>query len=332
MAEASNIELTQSGKRKNIMDSLPSGSSKENENKSGIFYALAAFITWGVLPVYWKWLGQVPAMEILAHRILWSFVFVFILFSLSGGLHHMKELLSGLRRPSVWLSSILISCNWLIYIWSVNSNHVVDASLGYYINPLLSIALGTLFLKETLSRAQWTAIGLAAAGVVTITLYHGQVPWIGLSLAATFAAYGWTKKHSALDAKSGLALETLVVLPLAIVYLLWLHGSGGGSFSQVSWTSSLLLMGAGAVTALPLLWFAQASKRTSFVTLGFIQYLGPTISLIIGVVAYHETFTWIHWLSFGLIWVGLALYTISRAMNWGRAATPNMTSQPAKPA
>jgi chloramphenicol-sensitive protein RarD len=314
------------------MGRLSSGSSKGNDSSTGILYAMAAFLTWGVLPIYWKWLGQVPALEILAHRILWSFVFVFILFSIMGGLHHVKELLAGLRRPSVWVSSLLISCNWLIYIWAVNSNHVVDASLGYYINPLLSIALGTLFLKESLSKAQWTAIGLAAAGVTIITLYHGQVPWIGLSLAGTFAAYGWTKKHTTLDARSGLALETLVVLPIALIYLVWLQGTGGGSFGHISWTSSLLLMGAGVVTALPLLWFAQASKRTSFVTLGFIQYMGPSISLVIGVVVYHEAFTAIHWLSFGLIWIGLAIYTISRAMNWGRTVVRDTSEEPAKSA
>jgi chloramphenicol-sensitive protein RarD len=294
----------------------------------GLIYAFAAFTTWGVLPAYWKWLGEVPALEILAHRIIWSFLFVAILFLFSGGVQGLRSLGAGLRRPAVWLSSILISCNWLTYIWAVNHNHVVEASLGYYINPLFSIALGTIFLREKLTRMQWSAIAVAAAGVLVVTLHHGQVPWIALSLAATFTWYGWTKKRTTLDAKTGLALETIVVAPIALAYLTFVHSSGGGMFGNPAAPETWLLIGAGVVTALPLLWFAKASQRTTLVTLGFVQYIGPSISLLLGVLVYGESFTADHWLSFGLIWIGLAIYTLSHSIGRRRSMTKPAIDKP----
>jgi chloramphenicol-sensitive protein RarD len=303
--------------------------SVENPHRSdGLLYAFAAFITWGTLPVYWKWLGEVPALEILAHRVIWSFLFVAVLFLFSGGVQGLKGLGAGLRRPAVWLSSILISCNWLIYIWAVNHNHVVETSLGYYINPLFSIALGTIFLREKLTRMQWSAIGVAAAGVLVVTLHHGEVPWIGLSLAATFTWYGWTKKRTTLDAKTGLALETIVVSPIALAYLAFVHSSGGGTFGNPAASETWLLIGAGVVTALPLLWFAKASQRTSLVTLGFIQYIGPSISLLLGVLVYGEAFTVDHWVSFGLIWTGLAIYTLSHSLGRRRSMSKTTIEKP----
>ncbi len=287
--------------------------SSRNSRLIGIWYAIAAFTLWGFLPLYWKSLKHVPAFEILAHRILWSFVFVFILLLFSGRWRQLKGILTNKsKRLAVFISSLLISINWFIYIWAVNANHVVEASLGYYINPLISIALGMIFLKERLNFWQLISLMLAIIGVSVITLQFGQVPWIAITLALTFGVYGLSKKVANLDAITGLTLETLFVVPVALIYIVFIQANGTGALGVSSIFTTLLLIGAGIATATPLLWFAQAASRVPLSTIGFAQYLAPSISLFLGVVVFKESFTTSHLLSFGFIWLALFLYSFSK--------------------
>ncbi|MBM7867819.1 EamA family transporter RarD [Heliobacterium gestii] len=279
---------------------------------TGVYYALAAYLAWGLLPLYWKALEGVSGMEILAHRIGWSFLFVMMIIFATGQWKTMK---SAIGKRENWFTlitgSLLISANWFIYIWAVNNGHMVEASLGYYINPLLNVATGVLFLKERLNRGQIAAIGLAAVGVLFLTAQFGQVPWIALSLAITFTLYGLAKKKVSFEPLIGLAVETAMVTPLALLYLLYLHGQGVDAFSGGTALARTLLMGAGVVTAMPLLWFAQGARRIPLSTIGFIQYLSPTMSLLLGIFLYHEPFTNVHAVSFTLIWSALVIYSLS---------------------
>ena len=287
--------------------------SRSDSRATGIWYALAAFIAWGVLPLYWKALYQVAAGEILAHRIIWSFIFVAAMLISCGGWSSLREIMAKpSSRVSIFLGSLLISANWFIYIWAVNANHLVEASLGYYINPLFNIMIGVLVLRERLNFWQTIALILAFLGVMVITLQHGKIPWIALSLAITFGLYGLVKKLNKVESLSGLALETLFVVPLALGYLFLQHLGGHGSFASLSWKVTLLLMGSGIATALPLLWFTKGAKRVPLSTIGFLQYLGPTISLLIGVMVFKESFTRVHLFSFSLIWCALLLYSFSK--------------------
>jgi len=293
--------------------------NKENELKShneritGILYAAAAFTAWGFLPLYWKILKRVPAGEILAHRILWSFIFVSLIIVVYGRWDRLKEVVSNKsNRVSIFFSALLISANWFIYIWAVNDNQVVEASLGYYINPLLSVVLGMVFLRERLNFWQLVSLLSASTGVAVITLKYGKIPWIALSLALTFGLYGLVKKIANLDSITGLALETLFVAPAALVFLIFKQINGTGSFGMVSVNVTFLLAFSGVVTAMPLLWFAQGAKRVPLSTVGFIQYLAPTISLFLGIFIFNEPFTKTHVISFGFIWSALALYSLAQ--------------------
>ncbi|MBP1933736.1 EamA family transporter RarD [Ammoniphilus resinae] len=281
------------------------------QSKAGLWYALAAYVSWGLLPIYWKLLEHIPSGQILAHRIAWSFVFVAILLFLRGRWGLVKEVLSDRKsRYAVILCGFTISINWFLFIWAVNHNHIVEASLGYYINPLISIAVGVVILKERLHFWQTVSLVLAAIGVLFMTVQLGKIPWIALTLAVSFAFYSLAKKLVKFDAMTGLALETLVVVPVALIYLFFVHSQGNGAFGG-SWTASLLLMVSGVVTAYPLLWFAQAAKRVPLSTIGFIQYLSPTVTLLLGVFLYHEPFTKSHLMSYSFIWIALVLYSLS---------------------
>ena len=278
--------------------------------KTGIVCTVAAYCLWGILPLYWKLLNHVPAMEILAHRILWSFVFTGFIAAASMGLQPLRVILTNRRKLiPLLLSGILISGNWYAYIWAVNSNHVLEASMGYYINPLMVVLLSVFVLKEKLTFWKWTATALAAAGVVVITLQYGQVPWIALILASTFAIYGLAKKMLAVPSLLGLVVETSVVTPIALLYIARLQMDGTGSFA-INWSTSLLLAGAGIITATPLVLFAIGTQRIRFSTVGFFQYIAPTITLILGVFVFRETFSLAHFFSFGLIWAGLVVFTL----------------------
>ncbi|WP_037463965.1 EamA family transporter RarD [Shimazuella kribbensis] len=283
------------------------------ENRTGIRYVASAFLLWGILPLYWHYMNNVPALQILANRIFWSFLFIAILLTIKNQWFQVKQALQDWKVVfSILGCSIFISANWFIYIWAVNNGHVIETSLGYYINPLISIAFGTIFLQERLKRWQWIALVLALIGVIIQTIEFGQVPWIALSLSFTFALYGLSKKLLKVEAIISLALETMMVAPFALGYLLYLEGSGTGSFSQIPLPSVVLLIFSGVITAIPLLWFAQGAKRVPLSTIGFLQYLAPTIALILGVFFFHESFTRSDWISFGFIWIAIFIYTLSQ--------------------
>jgi chloramphenicol-sensitive protein RarD len=287
----------------------------------GVVFALTAYLLWGVFPLYFKQVQSVAPLEVLANRMLWSLVFVAGLLTALRGTRWLRDLLS--QRPPVGLfalSALAVSINWLIYIWAVNSGHIVDASLGYFINPLLNVVIGALFLHERLRPAHWVAVLLAALAVAWLTWSAGRLPWIGLTLAISFSIYGLLRKHAPLGAIDGLAVETALLAPLAIAYLAWLtvHDESAlvaalsdGRTSLVVW---LLL--AGPITAVPLLFFAAGARRIPFATLGILQYVGPSLQLLIGVQLYGEPFDADRLIAYGAIWVALAIFSIDALWQW----------------
>ncbi len=285
--------------------------SKLSDTTSGTLYALSAFVLWGVLPVFWKLLGIVPAGEILAHRIFWSAVFVTAVLLYIGRRNFLTLLHDRRYRNSLILTGTLIGVNWFIYIFAVHTDRIVEASMGYYINPLISIFLGLIVLKERLYRIQWIALILATIGVIIITVHFGRVPWIALVLSGTFGLYGLIKKIMNLDALSSLGVETLLLTPIAGGFIVLQAVNGTGSFMTIEYSTDVLLILSGVVTALPLYWFAQGARRIPLSRIGFLQYVAPTFMLLIGVFVYGEPFTRVHVMSFGLIWTALALYTVS---------------------
>jgi chloramphenicol-sensitive protein RarD len=287
------------------------------EHQAGVLYAAFSYIIWGVLPIYWKLLHHVNADEILANRVFWSFFFIAVVLVFNRKWNLFTGTLRGLSKnkkqfAALTVASLLISINWFIYIWAVNTDQMIEASLGYYINPLVSVLLGMIFLKERLSVLQYVSFAMAAIGVLIMTVSYGQFPWIALTLAVSFGLYGLAKKLIKVDSAVGLALETLVVMPLAGIYIGYLVIKGTNSLFAGSWTTSLLLAGAGAATAIPLLFFAKGAQRIPLATLGILQYIAPTLTLILGVFVYHETFSTIHLLAFTFIWSALILYSLSR--------------------
>lgn len=276
-----------------------------------IWSAVAAYVMWGCFPVYFKWLDQVPALEMIAHRIVWSCVMLGAVILITGQWREFRDraLRLGMAR-SYLLAALLLAVNWLVYVWAVNAGFIMEASLGYFINPLISVVMGVLLLHEKLRRWQWVAVSLAMLGVIYLTVAHGSLPWIALALAGTFALYGLIKKTSSLGALYGLALESGILLMPALAYLLLLEGTGHGAFLHVSPLIDLLLVGTGLVTALPLLLFAAAAQRIPLVLLGVLQYLAPTLQFTIAVVIYHEPFSSEKAIGFGIIWAGLVVFAV----------------------
>jgi chloramphenicol-sensitive protein RarD len=286
---------------------------QKKEKTVGTWYALAAYVTWGVLPLYWKALKHVPAREILAHRILWSFVFLVFFIVLRKRWPELKRSYAHKRnRLSSLLSALIIGAVWFIFIWAINANFVVEASMGYYINPLISVLLGMMFLKERLAFWEKIAFSLAILGVAYMTVQYGRFPWIAISLAVLFGLYGLLRKISHVGSLIGLTAETAVLSPFAISYLIILVCQGQSAMVGASPTTYLLFLGAGVVTAVPLVWFARGARRIPLSMIGFFQYLAPTISLILGIFVFKEPFTTTHLISFGLIWIALVIFTSSR--------------------
>ncbi|MEO8598340.1 MAG: EamA family transporter RarD [bacterium] len=279
--------------------------------RSGMFFAATAYILWGLFPLYFKLLQSVPAQQILMHRIIWSLAFVLVVLAWRRQWQWLPKVF---RQPKVLLgfgaSALLLSTNWLIYILAVNSGRVVDASLGYFITPLVSVLFGYLLLKERLRPLQWGAIALAAAGVVWLTWHSGQLPWIGLALAASFGTYGLLRKTAALGPLEGLTLETLLLFPLALGYLTLLSLQDQNAFHSAPAATSWLLAAAGPITAIPLLLFAAGARRIPLSTLGFLQYITPTLQLLFGVWLYHEPFSGARLIGFATIWTALAIYSM----------------------
>jgi chloramphenicol-sensitive protein RarD len=272
--------------------------------RTGIIYAALAFLCWGLFPLYFHALREVPPSQILAHRVVWSLLFLAIVLMVR---RQWKWLPAVLRQPRVIgsfiASAFLLSANWLMYI-----GHVIDSSLGYFINPLVNIMFGYLVLKERLRRGQWAAIALAALGVAWLTWQAGTVPWIALILASTFGAYGLMRKTAALGALEGLSFETMVLFPLALGYVIWLSLHGENSFVMASDHTRWLLLAAGPITAIPLLLFAAGARKIPLSVLGLLQYISPTIQFLLGIWLFHEAFTAERLVGFLLIWSALALY------------------------
>lgn len=272
--------------------------------------ASAGFLIWGIVPIYWKQMQAVSAFELIAHRIVWSLVFLFAVLAWQRNFASLRPAFASTRAFGLnLLSGLLLSVNWTIYVWAVNRGHVIETSLGYFLVPLGNVAIGSLALKEKLRPAQWTAIALAALGVTLLLVRVGHVPWIALIIAGTWSSYGLLKKQSALGSIAGLTVETILLFPVAAGLLLWLGWQGGGVIGHADLRIHTYVLSAGVVTALPLLLFAYGAQRLRLTTLGLLQYLAPSVQFVIGLFVYHEAFDAARLQAFGLIWSGLIIYT-----------------------
>ncbi len=289
---------------------LPASGAAAAERRRGAVYGASAFLWWGVLPLYFKALGSVAPVEVLTHRILWSFVFLCVLLAARGRLRETWLQLRDARTlATMSVTTCLIATNWLVFIWSIAHARLVEASLGYFINPLVNVAFGAIFLRERLRRPQLAAVGLAALGVAWLTVRQGRAPWIALVLAVTFAVYGLLRKLARPSGVQGLALETTLLAPLAVAWLLRAQVRGELAFGHAGLPLTLLLCAAGPLTALPLVWYAEGVRRLRLATMGFLQYLSPSLQFLLAVLAFGESFTRTHAVGFGAIWGALALYT-----------------------
>ncbi len=287
------------------------GTGSPGLSLSGLGFALGAYGLWGFFPIFWKLLASVPALQLLAHRMVWSVFFVAVLLLVTRRWSWTKEVKKKPVLIAIYLgAAIFIAINWGLYIWSVNHGFVVETALGYFINPLINVLFGAFLLGEKARKAQWAAIGLAACGVVYLTLNYGQPPWIALTLAVTFALYGLLKKKATLPALEGLSLETALLSVPALGYLMYAEMEGVGAWSDADLWLKCMFAITGVATAVPLLLFAGAVKRLTLTTVGVIQYLAPTIQFLLGVFLYHEPFGVDKLIGFVLIWGGLLLYTM----------------------
>lgn len=295
--------------------------------RTGILSAALAFLCWGLFPLYFHAIGDIPALQILAHRMLWSLAFLLIVL----GLRRQWSWLNQVRQPRIFwsfvASALLLAANWLLYIWAVNNGHVIEASLGYFITPLVNIMFGFLLLKERLRPFQWGVIGLAALGVAWLTWQSGSVPWVSLLLAATFGGYGLLRKTAALGALEGLSFETMVLFPIAAAYIAWLTLHGENAFmTTASESTRWLLIASGPITAIPLLLFANGARRIPLSILGLLQYLAPTIQFLLGVLLFKEAFTSDRMVGFAMIWAALALFAGEGLLRRGQApAAPKVS-------
>jgi chloramphenicol-sensitive protein RarD len=281
------------------------------QTRQGIFFALAAYFMWGIAPAYFKLIQQVSADEILTHRIIWSFFFMLALISLGRNWPKVRAACQNRKRLLLLaVTALLIGGNWLLFIWAVNNHHMLEASLGYFINPLVNVLLGMLFLGERFRRMQWVAVALAFTGVLVQLWQFGSLPIIGLGLAFSFAFYGLLRKKIAIDAQTGMLIETLWLLPVAAGYLFLFADSPTSHLSANPWSLNLLLVAAGIVTTVPLLCFTAAATRLRLSTLGFFQYLGPTLMFLLAVTFYGETIGQDKLVTFGFIWAALILFTL----------------------
>ena len=286
------------------------------ESRRGVLLGLAAWTMWGFFPLYWPLLEPSGAVEILAHRIFWSML---VMLGVVVAMRRRDSLRATFaHRRTRWLlavASVLITINWGTYIWGVNNHHVVETSLGYFINPLVSVLMGVLLLGERMRRLQWVALGIAAVAVLGLTVEYGRPPWVALILAFSFGSYGLAKKKANAGAVESLVVETLAISPLAIAYLVFLAATGASTFGSHGGWHAVLIMGTGAVTVVPLLCFGGAATRIPLSTLGLMQYLTPTVQFLLGIFFFHEPMPPMRWVGFALIWVSLALFTYSSLRN-----------------
>lgn len=277
----------------------------------GIWYGVAAYAMWGFFPIYWKLLHEVPALQLLGHRIAWSFLLLMAFIFITRQWDEFRAVAFNRKTLGIYaIAGVLLSLNWLIYVWGVNAGFIVETSLGYFINPLLSVLFGVIFLREKLRSMQWLPVIIAAVGVGYLTLTYGQLPWIALSLAVTFGLYGLVKKLSPLGSVFGLTLETGIVFPIALIYLIVMQAGGSGEFLHDGLTVDLLLVGAGVVTTIPLLMFASAAREIPLNMIGVLQYFAPTIQFLIGVFVYKEPFDTTRLIGFGIVWIALIIFWV----------------------
>lgn len=287
-------------------------------DRRGLWAAIGSFTIWGLMPLYWHLLKAVPSLQIVLHRLVWAALLVAAWLFWKQGRHWLRD---TLRRPrAAWMlaiSALLITSNWSLYVWAVNAGHVIESSLGYFINPLINVVLGVLVLRERLDRMQWVAVAVAALGVLWLTFHYGSFPWIALSLAASFGLYGLIRKLVAVDSIPGLGVESLYLAPFALGVLAWTEAHGGSEFFGAwGWRLDALLVAGGALTALPLVGFSYAVRRIPYSTVGLLQYLSPTLQLLSGVFVFGEPFGRDRAIGFACIWVALALYAFD---GWRRA-------------
>jgi chloramphenicol-sensitive protein RarD len=287
------------------------------EDRSGLIAGIAAFATWGLIPVYWKLLSNLPASEILAHRFVWTTVFLIGLLSFQRRWPEVREATRS-RRTLLYCfaSGLSISVNWLFFIWAVNVGRVIETSLGYFMTPLVNVLFGALFLRERLTRWQLVSALLALVGVLNLTLGYGKFPWLAITLCISFGLYGLLRKKSGVRPIPGLFLETALLTPFAAGYLIYLLRAGHSALGSASWSYLLLLISTGIVTGLPLVWFGHAARHLRLTTVGFLQYLAPSCSFFLGVFLYHEPFTRAHLFTFIFIWVALVIFTAEAIWRW----------------
>jgi chloramphenicol-sensitive protein RarD len=298
-------------------------SSGAPNDTSGLVAGVAAFVTWGIVPVYWKLLRFVPAGEILAHRFVWTCVFMVLLLSWQA---RWGEVFANLRSRRTALfcaaSGVAIAVNWGVFIWAVNAGHVLETSLGYFMTPLVNVLFGAIFLRERLTRLQLLSVLLATGAVLYLTLGFGRLPWIALTLCFSFGLYGLLRKVSGAAPIPGLFLETTIIVPLAFGWLFYIGGTAGPHFGRASFGLSLLLVSTGIVTGVPLLWFAHAARHLRLTTLGFLQYLAPSCTFFLGIFVFHESFRRAQMVTFALIWIALVIFTADAVARW-RSTRPS---------
>ena len=287
------------------------------EDRSGLIAGLAAFGTWGLIPVYWKLFTNLGAAEILAHRFVWTTLFLMALLSWQQRWPELREATrSRCALLYCFASGLAISVNWLVFIWAVNVGRVIETSLGYFMTPLVNVLFGALFLRERLTRWQFVSVMLALVGVLNLTFGYGRFPWLAITLCFSFGLYGLLRKKSGVRPIPGLFLETTLLTPVAASYLIYLDRAGSGALGSASWPMILLLISTGIVTGLPLVWFGHAARHLRLTTLGFLQYLAPSCSFFLGVFLYHEPFTRAHLVTFTFIWLALIIFTAEALWRW----------------
>lgn len=286
-------------------------SGPAQEPARGALAAAVCYFLWGLVPLYWKQLGGVDPLELIAHRHVWSLALLLVLLAFLGGFAAVRDALNSPSRIATnLLNALLLTGNWLVYVWGVNTGHVIECSLGYFLVPLVNVAAGRFVLHEHLRRAQWIAIGCAGFGVLLMIFQLGRPPWIALVIAGTWGGYSLMRKRSPLGALTGLTAETLLLAPLAVGFLLWRHHTGDGALGRGEVTTQILILSAGVITAVPLMLFAYAARRMRLSTLGLLQYIAPSVQLVLGIWLYEEPFDRSRVLSFAFIWAALALYSL----------------------
>jgi chloramphenicol-sensitive protein RarD len=297
----------------------------EERTGSGLPYGIGAYLCWGLFPLYWPLLEPAGPLEVLAHRIVWSLAFVLVLIGVTRRWGRFRDIARD-RTLMLFLAlaSVTIALNWGGFIWGVTNGHVIETSLGYFINPLVTVLLGVLVLKETLRPAQWVAVGIGFVAVVVLTVDYGRLPWIALLVAGSFATYGFLKKRASLGAFEGLGMETLILAPFALAFLVVLQLRGDLTFGHAGAGNAALL--AGTVTAIPLLMFAAAATRLSLTTIGLLQYLGPFIQFLLGLLVFHEAMSTARWIGFALVWAALVIFTVDAITSRRRAPRPVVTA------